>query len=120
MKESSSPISSKGVMVCGKMPRRNTAGYDLSPSAQKAVDKVCASRGMKKSTLVARVMEWFAAQPDFVQSVPLHIDGGMQLAYAAALEHLAKMVREGTYKPGGVIHDGGKNVREGPGPDDLK
>jgi len=78
------------------MPRRNTAGYDLSPSAQKVVDEFCLAKGMTKKAVVERVMRWFSQQPPSVKSLVAGlIDEGMESHYAAALEDWAAQLRGG-------------------------
>jgi hypothetical protein len=78
-----------GVTVC-HMPRRQTGGYDLKPTAQEIIDRVSERRGMKKAVLVQRVMEFFARQPEPVQTAMLDaVDAGFEHQYATALEALA-------------------------------
>lgn len=77
------------------MPRRNTAGYELTGEAQRVVDEYATSRGVSKKTIVERVMRWFASQPPAVKSVVMgHVDEGVEEAYAKALERLAVSVRQ--------------------------
>ncbi len=78
------------------MPRRNTAGYDLSDTARRVVDEFCASKGMNKKTAVERVMAWFARQPAPIKSLVTGlVDEPMNIAYAAALEQWAAELRAG-------------------------
>jgi hypothetical protein len=78
------------------MPRRNTAGYDLSAAAQKVVDEFCDAKGMTKKAVVERVMRWFSRQPPFVKSMVAGlVDDEMESHYASALESWAKELRGG-------------------------
>jgi len=78
------------------MPRRNTAGYDLSSSAQKVVDEFCQQKGMTKKAVVERVMRWFSQQPPGVKSLVAGlIDDGMESHYADVLESWAAQLRGG-------------------------
>ena len=78
------------------MPRRNTAGYDLSATAQKVVDEFCDAKGMTKKAVVERVMRWFSQQPPLVKSLVAGlVDDDMETHYAAALEAWAKELRGG-------------------------
>jgi hypothetical protein len=78
------------------MPRRNTAGYDLSAAAQSVVDEFCAQKGMTKKAVVERVMRWFSQQPATIKSLVVGlVDEEMESHYADALESWAADLRGG-------------------------
>ncbi len=77
------------------MTRRQTAGYDLSANAQQIVDAVSERRGMKKTLLVTRVMEWFARQKPSVQTAILDaVDEDMLLVYSEALFAMSRELEQ--------------------------
>ena len=51
--------------------KRSMINIELTAEAQKAVDDVCDQEGMKKRELVARVLRWFASQPEETRAMVL-------------------------------------------------
>lgn len=86
------------LLVClwamAKPKRTVTDGLDVTATAE-LLDEFCKRKGMKKVELVGRIVRWFSLQPQVVQSVVAGIvDEGAEEAYAAALERIAKQLRE--------------------------
>lgn len=76
------------------MTRQNVSGFELTKEGKQAISDFCVRKSMHKKDAVARLIQWFSAQPPVVQSVVVGlIDDDLRAAAAGVLDHLASELR---------------------------
>lgn len=83
------------VVVSEEKPLNGLASFQIPKDVDVRLEAYCTRRSKVKRATVTRLIERFLASPDPVKSVLLgEEDEGLETAYAAWLEYMAKELRE--------------------------
>ena len=72
------------------MPARIILCVDLTPAAKESLEQMTEKHGMTQLSMLSRLVEWFARQPDAIRAAAMSFDPAESNATAGLiLNHLA-------------------------------